>query len=250
MHKFTIALTLLVGFTLITACRSAAPHVVMTPSGGHAPATMTVTGNATLEVSPDCADLTLTIVADSPQASRATTAIQQQQRVLVSRLRALGIPPADLTLTHAQLDPIYAPNHDGASPLTVAKYRAQVMVTATTRRFDQIGALMEAGAAAGASAMSVQFRRSDLPALKKQVRELAVRAAREKAADLAQGLGLTLGRVISVAETPNGAMMGTPYAPQVAVNLVATQSSGDGLRGTLQPLTLEVSLGFELGARR
>jgi uncharacterized protein YggE len=122
-------------------------------------------------------------------------------------------------------------------------------ITATTKKFDQIASMMEAGANAGATSMSSQFRRSDLPELKKKVREMALRAAKEKAELTAKTLGISLGRVTSIAETPAGYMWGATYFPNFVVNEAAqapAASQNVTLGGALQPLTLDVQIGFEL----
>ena len=154
----------------------------------------------------------------------------------------------DLKLSYLRLDPVYAQTSLGVQTQRITGYRAEVTVTATTKRFELVGPIMEAGANAGASSMSSQFRRSDLPELKKQVRELALKAAKEKAAQTAKVLGIELGRIVNVAETPNGMMWGSAYFPQVA-NEAVVRSSGNTLGGALQTLTLDVTLGFELSKK-
>src|SRR6185295_12979791 len=226
----------------LAGCRDGAPRIVAVPAAEvDRPGTMTVTGTATLEVSPDCADLTMTISADGARPGVAAVDVQRKQRELVAALLAIGIANPDIKLSYLTLNPVYARD----TTLRIATYRAEITVTATTKHFDQIGAMMEAGANAGASAMSSQFRRSDLPALKKQVREMALHAAQDKAAQTAKALGIQVGRVISVQEAPAGSMWGSPYFPQVANEAIA-RPSGDALGGTLQPLTLDVTIGFEL----
>ena len=93
--------------------------------------------------------------------------------------------------------------------------------------------------------MSSQFRRSDLADLKKKVREMALTAAKDKAAQTAKALGIDLGRVVSVAESPNGQMWGSQYFPNVAMTADKTPSPVS-IGGAMQPLTLDITIGFEL----
>jgi hypothetical protein len=167
-----------------------------------------VNGTATLEVSPDCADLTMTLSADGARPGVATKSVQAKERDLVAALGKLGVEAADLKLSYLTLNPIYDPNPSGWAQLSIHTYRAEITVTATTHKFDQIGAIMEAGAEAGSSSMSSQFRRSDLAELKKQVREMALTAAKAKAQQTATALGIKLGRIVSVGENVNGSMWG------------------------------------------
>jgi uncharacterized protein YggE len=164
---------------------------------------------------------------------------------VIAAMTKLGLTTADLKLSLLTLQPIYEPNADGWAQIKVHTYRAQITVTATTRDFSKVSTLMEAGAEAGATALASQFRRSDLPALKKQVRDTAIAAAKDKAKQTADALGIKLGRIVSVSENTGGYMWNQPYFPQSA-NAMSSAGASGSLGGTLQPLTLDVSIGYEL----
>ncbi|MGE5181486.1 MAG: SIMPL domain-containing protein [Acidobacteriota bacterium] len=204
---------------------------------------MVVTGTATLQVSPDCADLTMTLTADAPRPLAATTQVDKEEDALVAALTKAGVARADLKLSTLSLEPVTAP----LPPYAVTGYRAAIVVTVTTRDFTKIGALMEAGAEAGATTMSSQFRRSDLPELKKKVRDMALAAAQDKAKQTAHALGIELGHVVSVGEAPAGVMWSSAYFPQAQANAAMTMNqSSASLGGELQPLTLDITIGYEL----
>jgi uncharacterized protein YggE len=103
---------------------------------------------------------------------------------------------------------------------------------------------MEAGSEAGAIQMSSQFRRSDMPELKKKVRDMALAAAKEKAKQTAGALEIELGRIVSVGENVGGAMWNQAYFPQNAA--ARDNSSGGTLGGTMQNLSLDVTIGYQL----
>lgn len=244
MFKHTALACLLAA--ALPACRDRAPQIVALPTADfEKPGQMTVTGQATLEISPDCADLTMTLGADDLRPGVATRGVEDKERALVAALDKVGVARADLKLSNLSLEPIYEPTASGWAQLRIHTYRAAITVTATTRDFAKIGAIMDAGATAGATSMSSAFRRSDLVALKKQVRDMALAAAKDKAKQTASALGIKLGRVISVGEAPNGAMWGNAYFPRMD-NAAATMSSNVTLGGTLQALTLDVTVGYEL----
>jgi uncharacterized protein len=228
--------TLLALLTL-TACHDT--KVVM-PQSLPQPGQMTVTGTATLEVSPDCADLTMTLSSDDVKPGVATQHVQAEEKDLVAGLEKLGVEGADVKLSYLTLEPVYDEGW-----LHIRTYRAQITVTATTKDFAKIATIMEAGATAGATQMSSAFRRSDLPELKKKVREMALTAAKDKAQQTAGVLGIKLGRISSVAAHMGGQMWSNAYFPQVS-NMAATQAGSGTLGGALQPLTLDVTIGYEL----
>lgn len=207
---------------------------------------MTVTGSATLDVSPDCADLTMTLSADAPRPVAATTNVDKEETALVAALTKAGVARDDLKLSTLELEPVMTPDPTSRwGTSIVTGYRASIVVTVTTRDFAKIPSLMESGAEAGATAMSSRFRRSDLPELKKKVRDMALAAAQDKAKQTAHVLGIDLGHIVSVAEAPAGVMWSNAYFPQVNA-AAAISNGGPGLGGELQPLTLDVTIGYEL----
>jgi uncharacterized protein YggE len=231
----------------LTACHDR-PQVIAVqgaptdPSGR--PGQMTVVGSAKLEVSPDCADLTMTISAEQPRPGAATHDAQALEDGVIAKLRALGIGAKDLKLSSLQISPEYEPQL--AMPPRLKGYRAAITITATTRDFSQLPAMMEAAGDAGVTTMTSQFRRSDLDKLKREVRDMAIAAAKAKADQTAHALGVHLGRITSIAENAGGTMWSSEYFPQATENMVATRASDGALGGTLQPLTLDITVGYEL----
>lgn len=221
---------------------------VPAPTGISAPTPggMTVTGTATLEVSPDCADITMTIDVDGARPGVATTAAQTKQQAIVDALKKLGVEASDIKLSTLTMNPIY----EWVKDRNVFKgYRAAITITATTKQFDKIGPIMEAGSENGATSMTTGFRRSDLSELKKKVRTMALTAAKDKANQTATALDIKLGRVVNVAENAGGMMWSAAYFPKVANMMESNagpRSVADALGGALQPLTLDVTIVYEL----
>jgi uncharacterized protein YggE len=79
------------------------------------PGQMTVTGSAKLEVSPDCADLTMTVSGDNLRPGVATHDAQGKENAVVARLRSLGMEEKDLKLSSLQLEPRYEPQLLGST---------------------------------------------------------------------------------------------------------------------------------------
>lgn len=248
MIMFKQTLAALVLTSSLAACGDRTPQLIGVPSSIAdiaRPGQMTVNGQATLEVSPDCADLTITLSVDQLRPGVAAKQLDARKHALLAGLATIGVGNADLKLSNLDLSPIYEPNPQGWATLKVATHRAQLTVTATTKDFGKIADIMDVAVTAGASSLSSQFRRSDLPSLKKQVRDLALAAAKDKAKQTAAALGINLGRVVSVAENQGGSMWSQTYFPQTA-NMVVTRDAATVLGGSLQPLTLDVTIGYEL----
>jgi len=198
---------------------------------------MTVTGTGTLMIAPDCADITMVISVEHARPAGATSAAKAKADGVVAALAKVGLKAPDVAIGGIDLAPVY-PQGDYTTP---RGFRSSVTLLVTTHDFSRIPEVMQAGADAGAQQMRTEFRRSDMPSLKKQVRAMAITAAQEKANDMAKQLGIKLGRIIVVAEGTEPRWGGeATYA-----NSVATRT-GPALGGTLQNLTIDVSLTYEL----
>src|SRR5213594_3535935 len=113
MLKKTLAALVLA--TSLTACHDRAPQVIAIPAGAEIerPGQMTVTGTATLEVSPDCADITMTLTVDNLKPGRATAGVGDEEAAVVAALKKLGLEAGDIKLSFLQLEPVYEPNPNG-----------------------------------------------------------------------------------------------------------------------------------------
>lgn len=257
IHSVLFA-SLIAASTSLVACSDRAPQIIAVPSTANVgdvhehPGAMSVTGTATLEVSPDCADLTMTLTFEASKPGAATAGVTSKEEALVAALDKIGIKAEDIKLSFVSMNPVYEaqPADTIGGPLKIHGYTADITVTATTHDFSKLGAMMEAGGDAGATSFSSAFRRADLPALKKKVREMALEAAKDKAMQNASALGLKLGRITAVVEAPAGQMWNNMYFSRSAVanqmmNAPAAPS-GASLGGTSEALTLDISVTYEL----
>ncbi len=62
-------------------------------------------------------------------------------------------------------------------------------------------------------------------------------------------IGIEVGRVVNVSEAANGALWGSHLFPNYLGNATAVRSSDGVLGGALQPLTLEITIGFALSTK-
>jgi hypothetical protein len=209
------------------------------------PGVMTISGTATLDVAPDTADVSMTLNADAARPKAAVVALRARQEQMVRALMALGIESSDIKISTIGLQPVHA--YSDNAPPRVRGYQATLTVTASTRKFDLIGDIMEAGAGAGVSASSTSFRSSDLPELKKKVRDMAIAAAREKAEQMATGFGVKVARInlLNEAAAGNAWYFDPAYANAAAAEGAAIRDR-ISLSPQLQPLVLTVSVGYEL----
>jgi uncharacterized protein len=248
LRTLVFALTTTAAAGSLVACRSAPPTVIVHTAEKADPAArqMTVTGTATMQIAPDCADLTMTLTGESMRPGPAVDKVRKQQDALLAALRKIGLEDSQLKLSTLGIEPVYEWTQ---SKQIFKGYVARITLTATTKQFEQIGPMMEAGADAGATQMSSQFRRSDLDDIKRKVREQALLAAKAKAEQTASTLGITLGKVTAVNEASASYLYSNAYFPRLA-NMTVQDTSAPAivaLGAELQPLTLDINVTYELG---
>jgi uncharacterized protein YggE len=165
----------------------------MAPESRH----IEVDGIATLEVAPDVVDVTVTLTTQGASPRAAVAALNGHRDGLVSGLLGAGVKRDQLRLGHLQVGPNYRPHPDSH---LIDGYDASITLVASTENFELVPALMEAAAAHEASRMSTNFRSTRMAEMKKRARDLALEAAREKANQVAEHMGVQLGELLAVEE--------------------------------------------------
>ena len=229
---------------LLCACATqASADNVGAPAGGadaqHPPRQLTVTGTATLDLTPDVMDVRMQISAEAGRPKAAVALVRAHQAEVTAAVAKLHVGKDDLKLSQLSLSPTYDDHGN------VRGYQATVTLTASSKDFDLLGDLAEAGAAAGATGLAASFRRSDLPAQKAHVRALAIEAAKAKAKQTAELLGFSLGPVDTVSEGTgdswgyNGGAVNNVYSN-------ATRTPASEVNPEASSLTLAVTVAFEI----
>jgi uncharacterized protein YggE len=159
---------------------------------------ITVTGDAEVRVPPD--EVILTFGIETWDKNLATAKRQNDART--SKVLALSkrfkIEPKHVQTDHISIDPSYESyyDHSAISGYTVRK--TVVFILRDTNKFeDLLGAALEAGAN---YVHGVEFRTTEMRKHRDEARALAIRAAREKAIELAQELGQSVGEPQSINE--------------------------------------------------
>ena len=231
----------------VAACgKSPSPNITIAAAPGAIPeprAGITVTGTATLEVVPDCADLRMTLTAEAARPGAAAKAVRARQAEVTKQLAALT-PRPDVTLSYVSVTPLYEEKTG-----RIRAYQAGITLNVSTGDFDQVPELMEVGALAGGTQMSTTFRTRDLTGLKAKVRDQALAAVKAKATQTSAALGVTLGRIVSITEdvgTPWGYGSGNANVQSYQPAPAPTDDGTPTLRPDAEKLTLTVTVGYQL----
>jgi uncharacterized protein YggE len=163
------------------------------------PPAISVSGQGTVSVPPDLAHIDAGVASDAKTAREASQANNAAMAKVLAALKGAGIDDKDYRTSRLSLEPQYAPNRAGPTP--IVGYRASNRVTITLRDVTKVAGVIDTLVAAGANDVgNVFFSVSQASKLLDDAREKAVADARRKAEIYAKAAGVTLGAPLSIAE--------------------------------------------------
>ncbi|MEA2089819.1 MAG: SIMPL domain-containing protein [Thermoproteota archaeon] len=163
--------------------------------------TMVILGTGTVKAEPTSAKLRLGVVT---QASTATETLQQNSEKMnqvIEALEALGLTEEELETSHFSIEPVYDYH---CTPPSLIGYRVSNQITVTTTQLDLTGRIIDASVQAGANqvyGLDFTLTEQELIELKQQALIEAVEDAKDKAAIIADALGVEIVGVAYVTET-------------------------------------------------
>lgn len=193
-----LAVLLVPGFFPETAARGVRPAAAAgTENSCQTGRTVQVSGTAVVNVTPDRVLIQLGVQSNgrTPQAVEAANSATISR--VIRALKKTGVEEKDIVTDRFVIDPIY----DDYDSLTIDGYRINNLVGVTLREIDLVNEVIIEALESGANqVVNVEFYLSDLRKYRDQARDLAVKAAGEKASDLADAAGAETGCVISISE--------------------------------------------------
>ncbi len=198
-----ILLLALAMFGLPNRNAQAAPDVQATPEPAEEEwvcetgRSIQVSGTAVVNVIPDRVLIQLGVQSNATTPQRVEALNSATINKIIRALKALGIEEKDIVTDWYVIEPIY----DDSNSLTIEGYRIYNIVAITLRDIGKVNKVIVAALHAGANqVVNVEFYLSDLRQYRDQARELAMKAAQEKARDLASAAGAQTGCVMSINE--------------------------------------------------
>ncbi len=208
---------LLVGMAaLLAACSGATPGAgLIGAGGGGTPTTYAAAGNGqpppAIMVSgqgeaigkPDIAFVELGIDVTDPDVGAAITRANETMRNVQAAISQQGVAEDDMQTVAFNVWPEDRYNDQGE--LVGRYFHVQNILRVKVRDIGKTGDVIGAGLDAGANSInSLSFSIEDTSALEAEARQKAIADARERAQQLADGLGVRLGAPISVSESSGG----------------------------------------------
>lgn len=210
---------------------------------------ISVSGNVTKTVTPDKADITISVETLDKSASKS----QSDNAVLAQKVRdalkAAGIDDKDIKTVGYYLNEEYKWNKV-TEESEVVGYRTSNTIQVTVRDLTKTGSVIDAATQAGANrvtGVSFSLSQAKEDELRMQALQEASANAKAKATNMASGLGITLGTVYSASENSSYSM------PYYRSNFAYDMKAEAGSVPTSTPITagdveftVSVSVQFEI----
>ena len=163
------------------------------------PRVVRVTGTSDVRVVPDRAVIEIGVEKQDASATVAKRAADDAARCILADLRANGIGEKDMQTTFLSLQPQF----NYRKGMKISYFVASQTLTITLRDLSRLDVIVESLIKAGGNRIdSIEYETSDMRKYRDQARDLAVKAAREKAQALAHALGQEIGKAYSIDEVP------------------------------------------------
>jgi hypothetical protein len=220
---------LLAGVLLVAAAIAgvAQPHLGRSATSPDR-TTITVTGNGTVDATPDRASFDFGVTTNGATAAEALSRNSSEARAIVVALKKAGVADADVQTTQVSLWPQTSSN---GSRITGYQASNSVQVTAG---LGNSGALVDAAVGAGANNVGgPNLDTADKAALYDEALKSAIRDAKEKAQAIADGVGLTLGSLVKVDEGGSSAPMPLFAQDRAAAESVPIEAGTQHVQATV-----------------
>ncbi|MEW6531530.1 MAG: SIMPL domain-containing protein [Thermodesulfobacteriota bacterium] len=159
-----------------------------------------VTGEAVVKVVPDEVLLRLGIETSDKILSHAKALSDQRVKAVTGALKKAGIDPKHMQTDFIHIQPRYKYDY---SQQSFIGYFVQTTVEVTVKDIAKFESILTAALEAGANYVhGIQFRTSELRKHRDEARNLALKAAQEKANDMAASLNQKVGKPITIFESP------------------------------------------------
>lgn len=188
-----------------------------------------VSGSATVKVIPDLVTIQLGVTSNATTPQGVYDQNTAAMKKTVAAIRALGVAEKDISTDYYIIHPVYQDYND----LDIKGYRINNTIIVNLKDVSKVSQVLTAALSAGANeVVDVQFKTSQLRQYRDQAREMAMKAAQEKARDLASTTNAQAGCVLNIDEN-SWSYYGSPW--QGARYQGMLQNTVQNASGSTQP---------------
>lgn len=164
-----------------------------------------VTGQGSVDIAPDMAVITLTVVREAATARAALDANSKAMADVLGAMRDQGIAERDLQTSNFSIRPKYTyPPRNTSGPTEAPRIVGHTVsnsLTVRVRDISKVGEVLDKSVTLGVNqGGNILFTNDDPAAALEKARTAAVHEALTKAATLAKAAGVKRGRVLQISE--------------------------------------------------
>jgi uncharacterized protein len=214
------------------------------------PRTISTSGDAVVNVVPDEVVLSLGVETFAPKLEDAKRLNDERASKLVGVIKAAGVEERHIQTATLQLEIRYRSNRPSEG---IDGYYARRSYSVTLKQPKGLEPLLDAALTNGANQiLGIDYRTSELRKHRDRARQMAIKAAKEKATALAAELDCTVGAPRTISEGSTGF---SPWSRSNAMAQNAMQEGGGGAEGAEATpfgqigISAQVSVTFDLSPR-
>ena len=196
-HVNTVLLLIIAGLLLLNGNSARPATTTAVASDADSTGSITVSGSSAIRVQPDRVVVVFGVgtFARKPSTSRAQNA--ELSKAVLTAIRDQGVKDKDIATANLTIQPRYE-DYDWN---VISGYASRNTIAVTLREVEKLEPVLIAALEAGATSVDgVEFSVTNLRELRDEARELAVKAALEKAAAMANAANVRVGSVTGIRE--------------------------------------------------
>jgi uncharacterized protein len=188
--------------------------------------TIVVTGEGSVEATPDRATVALSVIVQRPTARDAQQQSASTMAQIVRALIAAGVPQNAIRTSTVSLYPQRRNDSSGTGP--IVGYQAANRVVVTVDDISRVGQVIDAGVGAGADGVdSLTWSLRDATAARTEALRLAVQSAQATAGAIASAAGAGAVRLVRIEQTS------AVVSPRLAIGVMQAAPATPVLPGTM-----------------
>lgn len=188
--KFSILMVIVILAGILSACAGQSNPGQMTPQ-------INVSGKGEVYLVPDIAYVYIGTRSESADVATSLSENIKQAQDIASTLQNLGVDPIDIQTTSFNVYPVQNYGPDGQ--VTDTKYVVENTVFVKVRELTRLGELLDAVVRSGANNINgINFDVENREQAEAEARKMAVQDATQKAQELAEAAGVSLGEILSL----------------------------------------------------
>ncbi len=208
--------------------------------------TISVTGSGEVFGKPDVAYITLGVDEADADAGKAIDSANTTLTAIVKALTDAGVKEEDIQTTSYNIYPEDKTDPQSGQPTGERIFHVNLAVTVTIRDITKVGTVIQAGLGAGANTLNnLSFGIADVKSLEAAARKAAVADAADRAKQLADATGVTLGTPVAISET-----IGSVPLPMFnrANDMVAMSAAAPQINAGQLSVSITVTITYSIGS--